>query len=124
MKTKPRIEIDLAKVEQYAQVCDNEEEIALALGVSYSTLQNRKREFEEFANAIKRGKAAANIFVGGRLMGLVKEGNPAATIFWMKSRCGWKETQRIETNETKGDSLKNVYAKMREAVTEKDEEPV
>lgn len=114
MKTKPRIEIDLAKVEQYAQVCDNEEEIALALGVSYSTLQNRKREFEEFANAIKRGKAAANIFVGGRLMGLVKEGNPAATIFWMKSRCGWKESQRLEIDngEEKTDGMKNVYAKL------------
>lgn len=124
MRTKPRIEIDLAKVEQYAQVCDNEEEIALALGVSYSTLQNRKREFVDFANAIKRGKAAANIFVGGRLMNLVKEGNPAATIFWMKSRCGWKETQRIETGEAQTESLKGVYAKMREATNEKDDEPV
>ena len=121
MKTKPRIEIDLAKVEQYAQVCDNEEEIALALGVSYSTLQNRKREFEEFANAIKRGKASANIFVGGRLMNLVKDGNPAATIFWMKSRCGWKETQRIESVDDQTDGMKSVYAKMKAAQEDDDE---
>ena len=81
MKTKPKIQIDLAKVEQFAQVCDNEEEIALALGVSYSTLLNRKKESEDFREAIKRGKAKANVFVGGRLMSLIKEGNAAATIF-------------------------------------------
>ena len=59
METKPRIQIDLRKVEEYAQVCDNEEEIANALGISYSTLQSRKRENEEFKSAIKRGKAKA-----------------------------------------------------------------
>ena len=96
MKTKPKIQIDLAKVEQFAQVCDNEEEIALALGVSYSTLLNRKKESEDFREAIKRGKAKANVFVGGRLMSLIKEGNPAATIFWMKAKCGWRETNRTE----------------------------
>ena len=93
---RKKVEIDLAKVEQCAQICDNEEEIAIALGISYSTLKNRKREFAQFASAIKRGKAKANIFVGGKLMEQVKAGNIAATIFWMKSRCGWKETQRQE----------------------------
>ena len=96
MKTKPKIQIDLAKVEQFAQVCDNEEEIALALGVSYSTLLNRKKESEDFREAIKRGKAKANVFVGGRLMSLIKEGNSAATIFWLKAKCGWRETNRTE----------------------------
>ena len=88
--------IDLAKVEQYAQVCDNEEEIALALGISYRTLVRRKAEFVEFGEAIKRGKAKANVFVGGKLMDQIKNGNIAATIFYLKSRCGWKETQRLE----------------------------
>lgn len=87
----PRLEIDLKKVEEYAQVCDSEEEIALALGVSYSTLQRRKKSSDEFAQAIKRGKAKANIFVGGKLMQLIKDGNVAATIFYMKTRCKWRE---------------------------------
>ena len=84
-----KIEIDLAKVEQYAQVCDNEEEIAQALGISYRTLV-------QFGEAIKRGKAKANVFVGGKLMEHIKAGNIAATIFYLKSRCGWKETSRQE----------------------------
>ncbi len=101
----PRLIVDVEKVEQMARVCDNEEEIALALGISYRTLQRRKKEFVEFGEAIKRGKAKANIFVGGRLMEQIKAGNIAATIFWMKSRCGWKETQRQEVTGANGAPL-------------------
>ena len=105
-RTRPRIQIDLEKVEQLAQVCDNEEEIALALGISYRTLQNRKKDFANFATAIKKGKAKANAFVGGKLMALIREGNPAATIFYMKSRCGWRETVRQEITGAEGGSIK------------------
>lgn len=95
---KPRIEIDLKKVEEYAQFCDSEEEIALALGVSYATLRRRKAESEQFEQAIKRGKAKANIFVGGKLMQKIKAGDTASIIFYLKTRCGWKETQKIEAD--------------------------
>ena len=73
---RTKIEVDLKKVEEFAQVCDNEEEIALALGISYPTLRRRKKDSEQFDQAIKRGKAKANAFVGGKLMQLIKEGNP------------------------------------------------
>lgn len=106
METKPRIQIDLRKVEEYAQVCDNEEEIANALGISYSTLQSRKRENEEFKSAIKRGKAKANVFVGGKLMEKIKSGDTASIIFYMKSRCGWKETSRSEITGADGGAVK------------------
>ena len=105
-RTRPRIQTDLDKVEQLAQVCDNEEEIALALGISYRTLQNRKKDFANFATAIKKGKAKANAFVGGKLMSLIKEGNPAAIIFYMKSRCGWRETVKQEITGADGGAVK------------------
>lgn len=57
---RTKIEVDLKKVEEFAQVCDNEEEIALALGISYPTLRRRKKDSEQFDQAIKRGKAKAN----------------------------------------------------------------
>ncbi|MCM1513218.1 MAG: DNA-binding protein, partial [Oxalobacter formigenes] len=63
---------------------------------SYTTLKNRKRESDLFASAIKRGKAKANVFVGGKLMEQIKNGNTVATIFYMKSRCGWKEKNITE----------------------------
>ena len=93
---KGRIQIDPAQVEQFAQACDNEEQIALALGVSYSTFRRRKAEDEQIEQALKRGRAKADIFVGGKLMELIKKGNVAATIFYMKSRCGWRESGNLE----------------------------
>lgn len=105
-RTRPRIQIDVNEVERLAQVCDNEEEIALALGISYATLRNRKKAFSSFSTAIKRGRAKANAFVGGKLMSLIREGNPAATIFYMKSRCGWKETDRKEITGKDGEPVK------------------
>lgn len=110
---RQEIPIDLKKVEEYAQVCNSEEEIARALGVSYSTLQRRKKDCEEFEEAIKRGKAKANIFVGGKLMQKIKDGDTASIIFYLKSRCGWKETQRLEgdltTTAKPPEGLQDIY---------------
>ena len=98
MQTKPKIQIDLAKVEECAQFCDNDEEIARALGISPSTLYNRKRESAEFKEAIKNGRAKANVFVGGKLMEQVKKGNITAIIFYLKCRAGWKDNIPQEAN--------------------------
>ena len=70
-------------------------------------MKNRKRDFDQFATAIKKGKAKANAFVGGKLMNLIKEGNVSATIFYLKSRCGWKETERTELTGKDGKELQN-----------------
>ena len=114
---QPRIQIDLKKVEEYAQVCDSEAEIALALGISQDTLTRRKKDYADFAEAIKRGKAKANVFVGGKLMQKIKEGDTASTIFYLKTRCGWRETQRIEADvKARGEipeGLPAMYAKLK-----------
>lgn len=111
------IPIDLKKVEEYAQLCDNEAEIALALGISQDTLTRRKQTRADFAEAIKRGKAKANIFVGGKLMQKIKAGDTASIIFYLKTRCGWKETQKIEADvKARGEipeGLPAMYAKLK-----------
>ena len=39
-------------------------------------------------------------------MSLIKEGNPAAIIFYMKSRCGWRETVKQEITGADGGAVK------------------
>lgn len=68
MRTKPKIELDLEKVEEYAGLGLTREEIALSLGISYSTLNRRIKESEDVDAAMKRGRAKANIKVGNALM--------------------------------------------------------
>lgn len=93
MITKPKIQIDLAKVESLAANGLTQEQIALALGISESTLQKRKRESTEFTAAIKRGKAKGIAVVTNKLMESIKAGNMTGMIFFLKTQAGWKETQ-------------------------------
>ena len=96
MKTKPKIELDLAKVEELAGLGLTREQIALSLGVSYSTLNRRAKESEEIETAMRRGRALANIKVAGELMKAIEAGNVTAIIFYLKARAGWTEKQKIE----------------------------
>ena len=114
---RKEIPIDLKKVEEAARTCDSEREIADALDISYSTLIRRKQDYEDFDKAIKRGKAKAKVFTGGQLMKLIEQGNPAAIIFFMKARCGWRDTQKIEadvtTREGIPEGLPAIYAALK-----------
>jgi predicted DNA-binding protein (UPF0251 family) len=52
MQTKPKIQIDLAEVERLASLGLSQEQIADSLGISNTTFYARKRESEEFAQAV------------------------------------------------------------------------
>ncbi|HDR1349431.1 TPA: LuxR family transcriptional regulator [Pasteurella multocida] len=95
-KTKPKIEIDLARVEALASNGLTQQQIADALGISERTLRDRKSNSADFADAIKRGKAKGIAFVTNKLMEQIKSGNTTAMIFFLKSQAGWKEKQEID----------------------------
>lgn len=114
-KTKPKIEIDLAKVEAMAANGLTQQQIADSLGISVSTLYGRKRENEEFEEAIKRGKAKGIAVVTNELMEQIKSGNVTAMIFFLKSRAGWKEKSELDLTNSDGSfsqprSLKDLFA--------------
>jgi len=92
MITKPKIHIDLKQVESLAANGLTDEQIASALGISRTTLANRKRENEQFVQAIKRGKAKGIALVTNKLMESIKAGNMTGMIFFLKTQAGWKET--------------------------------
>lgn len=120
MRTKPKIELDLEKVEEYAGLGLTREEIALSLGISYSTLNRRIKESEDVDTAMKRGRAKANIKVGNALMKAIEGGNVTAIIFYLKARAGWTEKQQIKaeikSQENVPEGLTAIYAKLREQV--------
>lgn len=105
MITKPKIQIDLNKVESLAANGLTDEQIASALGISRTTLANRKRENEQFVQAIKRGKAKGIALVTNKLMESIKGGNMTAMIFFLKTQAGWKETNVQEHTGANGTAL-------------------
>lgn len=79
--TKPKIEIDLAKVEALAANGLTQQQIADSLGISRSTLFERRKASDEFEQAIQRGKAKGIAVVTNKLMEQYKNGNTTAIIF-------------------------------------------
>ena len=101
---KPIYEItpELCKrVQNYASRGLNKQQICHCLGISDETLANYEKKSLEFMEAIKRGKALGIANMADRLMQQADSGNVAATIFYLKSQAGWKETQTIELDARK-----------------------
>ena len=71
------------------------EKIAEAIGVrSPKTLRKHFRE------ELDRGVLEANAKVGGALLQMAAYGKcPAATMFWLKCRAGWKERATFEASQ-------------------------
>lgn len=113
MKTKPKIEIDLAKVEALASRLLSKEQIAISLGISEKTLYNRQNEFTEFTEAIKRGREKGVATIANKLVESAIDGNTTAQIFILKTHGGqeWKDKQDINLSgelEVKNKSLKDM----------------
>lgn len=97
MKTKPKIEIDLAKVEALASRLLTKEQICISLGISETTLYKNQRENADFAYAIKRGREKGVATVANKLVESAIEGNTTAQIFILKTHGGqdWKDKQDV-----------------------------
>lgn len=75
------------------------EDIATKLEISADTLvKHYKRELDE-------GRVDANAAIGRSLYEQAKTGNTTAMIFWLKTRAGWKETDRHEIAGADGGNL-------------------
>ncbi|WP_230589558.1 DNA-binding protein [Bordetella hinzii] len=64
----------------------NEEQIASALGISYSTLRRHKASNEQFQAALKKGKALGISDVTSALYAAAVGGNVTAMIYYLKNR--------------------------------------
>ncbi|MGO9062163.1 MAG: phBC6A51 family helix-turn-helix protein, partial [Candidatus Binataceae bacterium] len=82
---------DLAKVERLASQGLTFEQIAASLGIHVATLYKYKRRLGEFNEALEKGRAAGHDTVTSKLFELVRAGNVAAIIFYLKARCGWRD---------------------------------
>ena len=110
MITKPKIHIDLKQVESLAANGLTDEQIASALGISRTTLSNRKRENEQFVQAIKKGKAKGIALVTNKLMESIKGGNITGMIFFLKTQAGWKETNVQEHTGADGNPIQHAVS--------------
>jgi predicted DNA-binding protein (UPF0251 family) len=98
-QTKPKAQIDLSELEQYAASGLSNEEIAESLGISARTFYNHKGESADFAEAIKKGRLSAHVAVSNKLYSLCMNGNVTAIIWYEKSRRGLTDKINISPEE-------------------------
>ena len=92
-------------------------QIAKCLGVSWSTIDRRRKEFDEIEEAIKKGEALGVQQVSNALMrSAVEDKNVTAQIFYLKNRAPdqWADRQEINYNL----DLKNVLTDARSRIIE------
>lgn len=93
---RPKIEIDISRVEVLAAQGLTQAEICLCLGISENTLLRRKSEVEVLADAIKRGKARAASEISNTLYQMAKSGDLGAIVWYEKTRRGLSDKLQVE----------------------------
>lgn len=89
--TKREIE-DVRKLSPYLTL----EQLADFFGVSERTFYRIKERQPEVEEAFKKGKSTALAKVAQNLVQKALDGNITASIFYLKTRGGWSETNRTE----------------------------
>lgn len=88
MATKPKLQIDISRIEELAAQGLSQAEICQCLGISESTFYRRKSDLEELTEAIKRGKAKAASEISNVLYQMAKSKDLGAIIWYEKTRRG------------------------------------
>lgn len=122
----------LLKIEGWARDGLTDEQIAINIGIGYSTLQTWKSKYQDIQDTLKRGKEVVDRQVENALLKralgytyeeityeggvetkrVVKEVVPDTTaqIFWLKNRKreAWADRQNIELSQPIDDSIKEM----------------
>jgi hypothetical protein len=93
---RKKIDIDIKEVERLAGLGLNNEEIALALGISDTTLYRRKADTESFERAIARGKARTKRNIGNKVYEKAMDGDSSMLKWFEQSRFGYSEKQSVD----------------------------
>ena len=79
-------------------------QIAISLGIHYATLNEKRKEYSEFSEAIEQGQAEGIKIATNALFDRVKEKDLGAIKYYLNNRDSenWKDRQIIEANANVG----------------------
>lgn len=102
---RPRIEIDISRVEELAAQGLSQAEICLVIGISEDTLSRRKADSAAIAAAIKGGKAKAASEISNVLYQMAKRGDLGAIVWYEKTRRGFSDRAAVEHSGPAGGAI-------------------
>lgn len=100
---KPRkiTQEEIKQVEMLAGRGLLDKEIMAVLGMSHDFFYRKKRELNEFNDAIVRGRAKGHASVANKLYDACMAGNVSAMQYYLARRAGWTEKHEFEGDTTK-----------------------
>ena len=87
----------IRRAEAYAAQGLTMPQIASVLGMSQTTLYDKKSKFSEFSEAIKRGKDKGIATITNALFNKARQGDNTSMIFYLKNQAGWQDRVEKET---------------------------
>ena len=97
---RPEIVIDselCAKAESLAAQGLTMSQIATVLGMGEATFYEKKAQYSEFSESIKRGKDKGIATITSSLFKKARKGDNTAMIFYLKNQAGWQDKIEKET---------------------------
>lgn len=92
-------EEEIKKIRSYAGVGLNLDQIAANIGMCRQTLWKLSKEDPRIQDAVREGQSVAALEVTNALYQEARTGkNMTATIFWLKTRLGWREKSEVDIN--------------------------
>lgn len=101
---RPMIELSddqIREVETLAAVISTDD-IADYFGVGRTTFYALMNRNPNISERYKRGRAKAKVSIAGGLIKKARAGDTTSQIFYLKTQCGWRETQHIDHSSTDG----------------------
>ena len=87
---------DFVEVERIAKTGVGFQHIADCLGISLATLNRRRKDFEKFEQAIRRGRARGIVRTAEIIDAGIENGDMHAAVQRMRCVGGWREKQEVE----------------------------
>ena len=95
---RPEIELTPEQIDQIEHLSATltTEDIADYFGIGRTTFYRLMERNSDILERYKKGRTKVKSLIAGRLIQKATEGDTASQIFYLKTQCGWKETQSLE----------------------------
>lgn len=94
---------------------------AAAVGTTRETIDNWRKADPEFDKAINTIKERQKEWVQGKLMTAIENGSVASILFFLKTQCGWRETQKLEVEQVNDIDINAAIMEIREQLKDDSE---
>lgn len=104
METKPKKKLDPSdykRIHTMSGLGIRIESMAAILGYNSRTFENILARDKQAKRAYSEGKATVEHMVTNNLYEMLKAKDKAATFFYLKTQCRWKETSTVEVESPK-----------------------